>query len=129
MSEVTPESRDANLDLTQGAKNDAGKSRYDLVSPVLVHATAEVLTFGAEKYAPYNWAKGILFSRVYGALQRHLTAWQAGEENDDETGMPHLWHASCCLMFLIHYTFPAFEEQYNPYDDRPDYENAAQSPA
>lgn len=129
MVEITPESRDANLDLTQGAKNDADKSRYDLVSPVLIHATAEILTFGAEKYEAYNWAKGILFSRVYAALQRHLTAWQAGEENDEETGMSHLWHASCCLMFLIHYTFPAFKQQYKPYDDRPDYENSAQSPS
>lgn len=103
--------------LAEGHKDDSGKVRMDLLSPDFLEGTAKVLTFGAEKYEPYNWAKGILYSRVFAALQRHLWAWQAGEENDQETNMPHLWHAACCLMFLTHYA--AHPTTYHSYDDRP----------
>ena len=41
--------------------------------------------------------------RVFGALMRHLWAWWAGETKDPETGISHLYHASCCLMFLAAY--------------------------
>lgn len=114
------------LDLTEGHKEDKGKVPLDLLSPWFLQGTAQVLKFGAEKYAPYNWAKGIRYSRVFSALQRHLWAWQAGEEVDEETNLPHLWHASCCLMFLIHYEE---SDLYAGYDDRPNYAQAAQTPS
>jgi hypothetical protein len=123
--EIGPESIRWNL--SQGAKDDDGKVPLDLISPEFLYGVAHVLGFGAQKYAPYNWAKGILFSRVYSALQRHLTSWYAGEENDEETGMSHLWHAGCCLMFLTHYA--SRPSQYKSYDDRPNYAEAAQSPS
>jgi hypothetical protein len=30
-------------------------------------------------------------------------AWPEGRKDDAETGMSHLWHAACCLTFLISY--------------------------
>lgn len=110
------------MDKAVGIKNDQGKTPYDLLSPWFLEGTAQVLAFGVKTYAPYNWALGILFSRVFAALQRHLWAWQAGEERDEESGMPHLWHASCCLMFLVHYT--SHTGQYEAFDDRFGYEEA-----
>lgn len=89
--------------LQEGAKYDEGKVRLDLLPRELLIGTAKVLMFGAEKYDEYNWAKGMKWSRVYGAAQRHLTAWWAGENVDEETGYSHLWHASCCIAFLIAY--------------------------
>lgn len=86
-----------------GLKYDDGKLPLDLLSPHYLEATAAVLQFGAAKYAAYNWAKGMKWSRVYAALMRHLWKWWGGEKYDAETGMSHLWHASCCLMFLVHY--------------------------
>jgi len=63
-----------------------------------------------------NWEKGIKYSRVYGALLRHVTSFWAGESVDPETGISHLAHAGCCLMFLL-----AFEQRgMNDFDDRPD---------
>ena len=50
-----------------------------------------------------NWEKGMKWGRVYGALMRHLWAWWRGEKADPETGMSHLWHAGCCIAFLITY--------------------------
>jgi hypothetical protein len=87
----------------EGVKYDKDKLRLDLIPPEAIIAIGSVLTFGAKKYNPRNWEKGMDWGRVYAALQRHLTAWQAGETNDEESGMPHLWHAACCIVFLLTY--------------------------
>lgn len=84
-------------------KHDGNKIRFGLIAPEFLYAVAWVLTFGAKKYAPGNWAKGMDWSRPYDALLRHLNAWAAGDKGDPETGKSHLWHAACCLMFLIVY--------------------------
>jgi hypothetical protein len=60
-----------------------------------------VLKFGADKYAARNWEGGLSFSRCFDATQRHLIAWWAGEDNDPETGINHLAHAMCELMFIL----------------------------
>lgn len=98
-----------------GRKDDTGKARLDLLPPELLLRVGEVLDFGARKYAPRNWEKGIAYSRVFAALQRHMWAWWAGEDKDAETGLSHLAHAGCCLAFLL-----AFEERgHDDLDDRP----------
>jgi hypothetical protein len=86
---------------TGGRKFDGGKPQYGLLPPLALEETAKVLTFGAEKYEPDNW-KFVPDSkrRYFDALQRHLWQWKAGEQNDQETGLSHLAHAMCCLMFL-----------------------------
>lgn len=104
-------------ELEQGTKYDDGKVPMDLLSPYFLLGISRVLAFGAEKYDEYNWAKGIKFSRVFSAMQRHLWAYWAGEELDPETLHPHLWHAGCCLMFLIHYE--EFPRLYSEFDDLP----------
>lgn len=96
-----------------GWKLDGGKPRIDLIAPEMLFGTAEILAFGAAKYSVRNWEKGMSWGRCFGALMRHLWAWWAGEQNDRETGKPHLWHASCCLMFLI-----AYEQRKIGNDDR-----------
>ena len=107
------------MTLEEGAKFDEGKTPFDLWSPDALEATAEVLAFGALKYEAYNWAKGISYRRVFAALLRHLWAWWRRDTFDEETGLNHLAHAMCCLMFLLHYTWNA--EAYTAFDDRPWY--------
>ena len=99
---------------TEGRKNDIGKARHDLIPPELPDAVAQVLAFGANKYGERNWEKGMKWGRPYAALMRHMWAWWRGEKADPETGMSHLWHASCCLAFLV-----AFEARKTGVDDRP----------
>lgn len=94
-------------------KHDSGKPRMDLIAPEFLSATATVLSYGAAKYAERNWEKGMSWGRVFGAMMRHLWAWWSGEAKDVETGYSHLWHAACCLMFLI-----AYEERKIGSDDR-----------
>lgn len=88
----------------EGRKDDSGKSwRPGLVAVEFIKGIATVLAFGAIKYAPGNWAKGMDWSRPIDALDRHWTSWKGGEKYDEETGYSHLWHAGCCLMFLVAY--------------------------
>lgn len=96
-----------------GWKHDGAKPRMDLIAPEMLFGVAEVLRFGAAKYAERNWEKGMSWGRCFGALMRHMWAWWRGEANDSETGFSHLWHAACCLMFLI-----AYEERKIGTDDR-----------
>jgi hypothetical protein len=100
-----------------GLKNDGDKVRLDLVPVELVWGLGQVLTFGANKYGAGNYRHGIAYSRVFGALLRHIYAWQSGEELDPESGLPHLHHAACCITFLI--TYEAHKSKYSKFDDRP----------
>ena len=90
-------------ELTEGKKNDRGKLRFDLITPEMEEALAEILTHGATKYEDRNWEKGIKYSRIYAALRRHLNAWVRGNIFDRDSNLPHLSHAFCCLAFLITY--------------------------
>lgn len=84
-----------------GHKDDAEKIRMDLLDPFAMRELSRVLTFGAKKYAPDNWRKGIKFSRLIAALLRHTFAYMMGFNSDEETGLDHMAHAMCCCMFLI----------------------------
>jgi len=103
-----------NKDWKTGAKFDQGKPQIGLISKIFVFGLARVLTFGAKKYAAHNWRKGIAYSRLFDALQRHLWAWWAGEEFDAESGESHLDHAACCLMFLreLSETSPGLDDRW-----------------
>jgi hypothetical protein len=65
---------------------------------------AAVLGFGAAKYAPRGWEKGIEYSRVFAAAMRHALAHQAGETLDAESGLPHEAHLWCNVVFLLAFT-------------------------
>ena len=102
--------------MEQGKKFDTDKNRLELVPPELIEAVGQILTHGAEKYASYNWCKGLDYGRVYGALQRHLQAFWKGENLDPESGLSHLHHAACNLAFLI--TYETHPDIYKPHDNR-----------
>ena len=102
------------LNETGGRKDDFGKTRYDLLPPEMLDGVAKVLTFGAGKYGQRNWEKGMGWGRPFAALMRHMWAWWRGEAADPESGMSHLWHAGCCIAFLI-----AYEARGAGADDRP----------
>lgn len=89
--------------ILRATKYDQGKSPCELLCPIAMQATADILAFGAKKYAPNNWKKGLAWTRVYGAILRHLFAFARGEDLDPETGLPHLDHAACEIMFLQHF--------------------------
>jgi hypothetical protein len=85
----------------------------ELIAPEFLFGISTVLTFGAEKYAARNWEKGMSWGRCFGALMRHMWLWWRGDDCDPETGLSHLDHAACCLMFL-----KAYESRKVGTDDR-----------
>lgn len=97
-------------------KTDEGKPTFELLPIDLLAETNKVLQHGRNKYGLLNWQKKENFklSRCYNALLRHMFAWWRGEDNDPETGLSHLSHAMCNLLFLM-YHFQNNKEA----DDRP----------
>jgi hypothetical protein len=104
----------------QGIKFDEKKLRYDLISFAALDDMVNVLTFGATKYNDRNWETGILYSRLLGATLRHIKDWALGQKVDKETGINHLAHAMCCLMFLLHYE--NYPKKYQDFNDIPKHE-------
>jgi len=87
-----------------GMKFDGDKLRYDLVHPECLREVVKVLTYGAKKYADDNWIKvDNANRRYYAAALRHIEAWRLGESSDTETGISHLAHSICCLLFLLYF--------------------------
>lgn len=97
-----------------GARYNAGKADFSLIPMCTLEDEARVWEFGKQKYAAWNWAKGMPWSACYASMQRHLAAWQRGEDNDAESGLPHLAHAMCNLRMLTLYA-----KTYKEGDDRP----------
>lgn len=83
-----------------GTKADNGKASCDLLSPVAMLGTAKVLDFGKAKYGSHNWRKGLSWGRIISALLRHTLAFMSGEDLDPESGLPHVDHIACNVMFL-----------------------------
>lgn len=105
---------DARAPLEHGTKFDQGKPGFELLPDDALAAIQKVLDFGAVKYDARNWEKGMNWKRAWNACLRHLWAWMRREECDPETRMSHLWHAGCCILFLI-----AWEMRKVGADDRP----------
>jgi len=94
-----------------GVKHDDGKDRWDLLPWDAVREIVRVLTVGAAKYDDDNWKRvpGAR-ARYEAAFFRHATAYFCGEKNDPDTGLSHLGHASCSILFLAWFDLHPGEE-------------------
>ena len=99
--------------MNNAIKYDNSKPRVDLIPTSSLEEIAKVLEFGAAKYDPWNWTKGFAWSRLIGASMRHLFAFARGEDKDSESGLSHLAHLGCCVLFLIYH-----EKHHKQLDDR-----------
>jgi hypothetical protein len=91
------------LENIEGLKYDDNKLRWDLLDMNSIEEIVKVLTYGSIKYGDCNWKyldNGI--ERYYAALMRHLVAWRKNEDKDPESGLLHLSHAACNLVFIIY---------------------------
>jgi hypothetical protein len=109
-----------------GEKFDDLKDRWDLLPWGPVQAIVDALTYGADLkprpdggrgYGDRNWEDGLKFSRVFGALMRHLLKAWHGSETDEESTLFHMGQAGCCWSFLCHYMLDL--DRYKEFDDRP----------
>jgi hypothetical protein len=84
------------------------KVNYDFLDHTLIpnkclNEILKVLEYGAIKYGRNNWEFVKPFKlRYFGALLRHLYQWFVlKEKKDRETGLSHLAHSACCILFLL----------------------------
>lgn len=85
-------------------KHAAGRAKqpYRHIPPYVLAALGRVLAGGAVKYGAYNWGEaGVVASVYYDAGMRHFQAWYSGEDNDPESGEPHLVHAMACFAIVL----------------------------
>jgi hypothetical protein len=101
----------------EAVKADNGKPDWSLVPFEALEGMVRVLEFGANKYSRNNWMTGGGFSyrRVLTACMRHLFSYLGGEDKDPESGLSHIHHAQCNLLFLAMYI--TNKEKFNK-DDR-----------
>lgn len=100
-------------------KFDAGKTNWHLLPMDALEEIAKVLEFGAGKYDAWNWADGggFKYSRLFNSSMRHLVAWFWRKEDlDPETGISHLAHLGCNVLFLLHYVLN--KNKFTTNDDR-----------
>ena len=88
--------------MMQGVKYDGEKPKMHLLPPKAINEVAKVLTFGAQKYDEENWRKlEDLQSRYSSGALRHIFAHLDSEDLDPESGLSHLAHAICCLLYKL----------------------------
>lgn len=89
------------VDYNGGMKNDKDKADWSIFKPLfkIAEGVVRILMYGEKKYKRNNWQK-VDIDRNFAALMRHIIKWADGEELDQESGLHHLDHALCDLMFI-----------------------------
>lgn len=82
-------------------KKPEGKYEPTLVYRSMVVALAHVRRYGIEKHGSSDDWRTTPAVAHYDAMLRHLLAVIDGEEVDQESGLPHLWHLATNVMFEV----------------------------
>ena len=87
---------------TGWVRDNSAKPDPTLVCPEMILGAARALTYGCQKYSRNNFLKGdgMPLEVVLASMQRHLLAYQAGEDHDEESGLTHLDHVGANLSML-----------------------------
>lgn len=104
MSKTKPKQGTTPEDLPHTAvKFDSGKVRTHLFPVRAYLEISQVFDYGALKYDEGNWKRGESFhySRLISAADRHLKAFQLGQDLDTDTQKSHLAHMGCCIAMLL----------------------------
>jgi hypothetical protein len=88
---------------TSGVRFNKGKLQWGLVPWHALHPMLHVLDFGAKKYSKDQWKKGLPKREILESMMRHLAALMDGEENDPESGLPHVGHIQCNALFYSYF--------------------------
>lgn len=84
----------------QGLRYNQGKLRWSLVDFPSLESAVRVLEYGATKYEPDNWKRGLHVKGMVESLLRHTFAFLNGEDLDAESGQSHIGHVICNAMYI-----------------------------
>ena len=106
---------------------DQNKLQTGLIPVPALLELCMVFTKGAVKYAPENWRKGMLWSRIYTPMMRHFFKWLLGQRRDKEINCHHLLQVAwgCVVLYMYERWADIESEKALPpnhllNDDRPD---------
>ena len=83
-----------------GLRHNTGKLKWSLVDYPSLEPLVKVLEFGTEKYSAENSKRGLQTREIIESLLRHTYALLENEDNDPESGLPHVGHILANAMFL-----------------------------
>ena len=86
-----------------GIRENLGKPPINLILSKALFEVAKVAEFGAKKYEPHNYRKGMKWSFFVDSGMRHLIKYCAGEKNDSESGLSHLSHCAWNFLALLEF--------------------------
>lgn len=104
---------------TGAAREKLGHLPYDLVPfQEITDAYVRVAEFGAKKYAPWNWSKGLSRVQLCCSMLRHIFAYIRGEDHDPESGLMHTDHILWNAVTLSHNVHWNLEDGRRPEPER-----------
>lgn len=101
---------------TAGKKHDSGKPAMSLIPPDALIEVGKVMEFGKRKYDQHNWHKGIVFTRLLDAANRHIKKFESPiqPDLDEESNISHLAHAATNILMALQFVL----ENRTELDDR-----------
>lgn len=106
------------INKSTAVKFDSNKTDWAILPFGALEEIVKVLKFGEEKYARGNFASGsgLNYSRLINSIFRHTISFARGEDKDPESGLSHIAHVGCCVIFLLHYIVN--KDKFGMMDDR-----------
>lgn len=86
--------------INKGLRYNTGKAKWALLDFPSLEPMVRVMEYGAGKYSPHNWKKGMPHTEISECLMRHLAAYLNGEDTDPESGLSHIGHIQSNAMML-----------------------------
>ena len=87
----------------KGLRYNSNKLKWSLVHFKSLEPMVRVLEFGAKKYTPDNWKKGLDKKEILESILRHTADLMDGKEIDEESGLPIMGHIQCNAMFYNYF--------------------------
>lgn len=87
----------------EGKKFDAQKPDLSLLPKSAKEGIARAFMDGEAKYGRYNYLAGMNWTRILSAVERHISAFNDGEDCAPDSKLNHLWHAGAGICMLIEY--------------------------
>lgn len=84
----------------QGMRDNEHKPKWSYVDFQSLLPLVQVLEYGANKYAPNNWKKGLSVTETCESMLRHTFAFMNGENTDKESQLHHIGHIMANAMFI-----------------------------
>lgn len=82
-------------------KFDTGKPKLSYVPQLALWEVGKSFSYGAAKYAEFNYSKGMEYTRLTDAALRHINQALRGEDIDEESQCYHISNAIASLMMLL----------------------------